>query len=334
MEPILQPGITVPAMTFLAANLGKQVAIGDGRATVLVFCPAHTSDALRQYEMRLEDFASINVKVIIVLDSTGGALVKPAEIGGSTLPLVHDVQIAEEFGVRRATGSLLPSVFVIDEDRLICRVYEGDASDRLPNPAMVLRAIRGLANIPKPAPIKGDDWCLGPREAPVAIIEYSDYQCSHCAQVHQVLEQILPLYAGKMVYVHRHFPLRHSHPLAQLAAEAVEGAGAQGRFWEMHKRLFAHFNDLSHERIIACAQDIGINGEQLALDLEMHTFQHAVEDDFRLALADRVKFPPALFVNRILFEGPRTREAICARINSLLACISSHGENPPPRTNL
>lgn len=325
MKPILEPGITVPAMTFLTANLGKPVAIEDGKVNVLVFCPSTASGDLTQYEIRLDDFASINAKVITVLDSTEGAKDKFAGIGSFTLPLVRDVQVAEEFGVRHATGLLLPSVFVIDEDRLIRRVYEGEVSDRLPNPAMVLRAIRGLGNVPKPAPITGDDWCLGPRDAAVAIIEYGDYQCSHCAQAHQLLEQVLSLYAGKVVYVHRHFPLRHSHPLAQLAAEAVEAAGALGRFWEMHKRLFAHRNDLSPERIITCAQEVGIDREQLVLDLERHTFAHAVEHDFRLALADRVKFPPALFINRILFEGPHTREAICTRVNSLLACITSPG---------
>ena len=71
-------------------------------------------------------------------------------------------------------------------------------------------------------------------------VEYGDYECPHCGQAHHVVKQLRQLMGHRMSFAFRHFPLTTIHPHAQLAAEAAEAAGMQGKFWEMHYILFEH----------------------------------------------------------------------------------------------
>lgn len=303
MKPILQPGITAPAIS--------QLENPSAKLYVLLVCPDSLVSELEKYQEHLSDFEASHADLIIV----SNALVSLPGI--TSLP---DRDLAVQFGACNASGVLLPVAFVVDEERLIRRVYEPTESNTLPNPAAVLRTVRGLASITKPAPVAEDDWCCGSRIAPVVLIEYSDYQCGHCAQGHAILNEILPAYGGAVCLVHRHYPLKHSHPFAQLAAEAAEAAGAQGKFWEMHHALFAHTQELSAECIERCAQEIGLDTQRFARDLESHQFESVVNVAAARARAQKIKFPPVLFINRIPFEGPRTQQSICQVIDRLLAC--------------
>src|SRR5690349_6630969 len=83
------------------------------------------------------------------------------------------------------------------------------------------------------------DHVQGPRGAAVVVIEYGDFQCPICQSVEPAVKQLRALHAADMTFAFRHFPLEDVHPLALMAAEAAEAAGAQGRFWEMHDMLLA-----------------------------------------------------------------------------------------------
>ena len=89
----------------------------------------------------------------------------------------------------------------------------------------------------------------------------------------------------------------------------------------MHTRLFEANSQLEEERLVTYAQEIGLDLAKFADDLHSHHCREAVEEDFRGATRNRIKFPPALFINEILIDGSRTEETIRARIDSLLACI-------------
>ena len=73
----------------------------------------------------------------------------------------------------------------------------------------------------------------------MTLIEYGDYECPYCGQAEVVIRSLLDSFGDDLRYVWRHVPLNDVHPSAQMAAEAAEAAGAQGRFWEMHDRLLA-----------------------------------------------------------------------------------------------
>jgi NhaA family Na+:H+ antiporter len=84
------------------------------------------------------------------------------------------------------------------------------------------------------------DHIMGRADAPVTLVEYGDYECPHCRQVYPVIAALQEALGDRLRYVFRHFPIRTSHPHAQLAAQAAEAAGAQGKYWEMHDLLFNH----------------------------------------------------------------------------------------------
>jgi protein-disulfide isomerase len=84
---------------------------------------------------------------------------------------------------------------------------------------------------------------LGPSDAKVHIVEFSDFQCPACRMAEPPLRNILAAYEGKVRLTFKHFPLERPHPWARPAAVAADCAGRQGRFWEYHHRLY----DAQHE---------------------------------------------------------------------------------------
>src|SRR5208337_2508529 len=87
-------------------------------------------------------------------------------------------------------------------------------------------------------PVNQNDHVVGPANAGVTLVEYGDFECPNCGQAFHAVNILLKHFAGRVRFVYRHYPLREVHSHAELAAEAAEAAGAQGRFWEMHAMLF------------------------------------------------------------------------------------------------
>jgi peroxiredoxin len=337
MSILLQPGITAPAFVLPAANLGREVSFKEyaGKKVVLIFFPAGLEgllvEQLGKYQVAMPDLEQHKALILGISDATKDELKRLGEDQGIEFGLLSDSTpagaISKTYGAFAPDQVVLPSVFVIDEEGLIRRVYESSKYPNLPNPTMVTRAIKKMAGIPKPIPVFPDDWQLGPPDAPVVLIEYADYQCGPCREAYRLLKQIVPLYGDRLLWIHRHLPLRHSHPLAQGAAEAAEAAGAQGKFWDMHDRLFEAEGALEREQLIIYAQDVGLEVDRFTLDLDNRRFRDAVNEDFKLAVRNRIKRPPALFINSLPFEESRSKRAICARIEKLLDCTSAIQES-------
>jgi predicted DsbA family dithiol-disulfide isomerase len=89
-----------------------------------------------------------------------------------------------------------------------------------------------------------------------------------------------------------------------------------------HDRLFEADGALERVQLIEYAREIGLDVDRFTDDLASQRFRDAVNEDFKAALRNKIKLPPALFINGLPLTGPRTQDAICARIDSLLACIS------------
>ena len=121
-----------------------------------------------------------------------------------------------------------------------------------PRPAAAVGQVLNIAG----APFKG------PADAPLTLVEFSDFQCPFCARhFTQTLPQIVQEYidTGKLKYVFRHFPLTNIHPFAFKASEASECANDQGKFWPMHDRLFANQNMLGPQQLTGHATALGLN---------------------------------------------------------------------------
>ena len=102
-------------------------------------------------------------------------------------------------------------------------------------------------------PVGERDHVLGPRTAPLTLVEYGDFECPHCGQAHRVVKELLRRLGRQLRFVFRHFPFTMVHPHAQQAAEAAEAAGAQGQFWEMHDVLFQHQDALDDSDLLVYA---------------------------------------------------------------------------------
>src|SRR5262249_23219909 len=83
----------------------------------------------------------------------------------------------------------------------------------------------------------------GEQNAPITIVEFSDYECPFCSRAEPTVKDVMDLYKGKIRLVYREFPLP-MHPHAQKASEAALCANDQGKFWEMHEKLFANQRSL------------------------------------------------------------------------------------------
>ena len=87
-------------------------------------------------------------------------------------------------------------------------------------------------------PIRPEDHIQGDADAPCILVEYGDYQCPHCGQVHPIVKRLQKHFSQRLRFVFRNFPLNEIHAQAEVAAEAAEFAAAHGKFWEMQDLLF------------------------------------------------------------------------------------------------
>jgi NhaA family Na+:H+ antiporter len=174
-------------------------------------------------------------------------------------------------------------------------------------------------SIPQLKPQVSDrDHIQGPADAPVTFLEYGDYECPHCLQAHSIIGELQERLGDQFCYVFRHFPIRTSHPHAQHAAEAAEAAGAQGKFWEMHNKLFENQDDLSEEKLIEFAAEIGIDVERFTRELQENVYTAKVQEDFRSGVRSGVNGTPTFYVNGERYDGPWDVESLVEEIEKPL----------------
>ncbi|MCW2983250.1 MAG: Na(+)/H(+) antiporter nhaA [Conexibacter sp.] len=147
----------------------------------------------------------------------------------------------------------------------------------------------------------------GPRE----LLEYVDFQCPYCrtaapAIKHAVLDDL----PGKVTLRVRHFPLRDKHPRADATARAAEAAERQGRFWDMHDQLFAHFDDVTDENLRTYAAELGLDVARFDADVADPELIAAIEADRDAGIAAGVTSTPGLFIDGVKYTGFYDREAL------------------------
>lgn len=159
----------------------------------------------------------------------------------------------------------------------------------------------------------------GPEDAPVTIVEFSDYQCPYCKRAEPTVRRVLERYPEQVRFVYRHYPLDRIHPLARPAAEAAACAEAQGRFWDYHEKLFAPDANLETESLNAYAKEIGLDMDRFTRCVEERETRSQVESDVAAGQAAGVGGTPAFFVNGILMSGARPFEDFVGLIEQEIA---------------
>jgi len=197
------------------------------------------------------------------------------------------------------------------------------ATAKLPQPLRI-RALLGTAQLltDLAVPVSEDrDHVRGPEDAPVTLVEYGDFQCPYCGRAEPVVRELLTE-IGDLRYVWRHLPLTDVHPDAQLAAEAAEAAGAQGRFWEMHDLLLWHQDALRPPDLASYAAELGLDVERFSDDLRRHAWTGRVAEDVDSADLSAVSGTPTFFINGVRHQGAYDVETLTAAVRAARARAS------------
>ena len=149
----------------------------------------------------------------------------------------------------------------------------------------------------------------GPAAAPVTIVEFSDFQCPFCGREFPVIEKLMKEYDGKVRLVFRHFPLDF-HPFAEKAAEAGACAADQGKFWELHDKMFSNQQKLAVDDLKGYAKSVGIDSTKFDKCLDSGEKKPQVDDDQKAGAAAGVNGTPAFFINGIFINGAQPYEQI------------------------
>lgn len=157
-------------------------------------------------------------------------------------------------------------------------------------------------------PVKDSDSQKGPKDAKITIIEYSDYQCSHCSKAHQTIEQLFDDYKDKIKLVRKHLALDF-HKDAQKAAEAAECAGDQNKFWQMNEKLFENQKDLSVEKIKEIAKEISLDTKKFNSCLDSGKYEEKVKNQKKEAEELGISGAPFFFINKQVINGAQPYEA-------------------------
>ena len=162
----------------------------------------------------------------------------------------------------------------------------------------------------------------GPANAPVTLVEFSDFQCPYCAIAVSQVEAVLKSHPDNVRLVFKEYPLE-THPQAALAAAAALAAHKQGKFWAMHDALFAHRNDLSRPAIVEMAKQIGLDVKRFEHDWNSTEVKEAVIRDVQDGDRAHVEGTPTIFVNGQRFNGQITAESLGTAIQDELKSKSA-----------
>jgi protein-disulfide isomerase len=176
--------------------------------------------------------------------------------------------------------------------------------------------------------IAADGPTRGPADAPITLVEFSDYECPFCKAAKPVVKQVLDRYPTQVKLVYKNYPIE-SHPKARPAAEAALCANEQGKFWEFHDDLFAKSPQIADEQILAIANALSLDIAKFEECTKTRRFQANVDADVAAGKQAGVAGTPAFFVNGVPLAGGRAVDDFAKVINAELARLNLPVPEPP-----
>jgi protein-disulfide isomerase len=168
-------------------------------------------------------------------------------------------------------------------------------------------------------PVGPQDHTQGDSDATITLVEYGDYECPHCGRAYPIVKRVQQHFGKRLLFVFRNFPLTQAHPHAESAAEAAEFAATQGKFWEMHDRLFEKQDRLGTELYEKLATELGLDPDTLTSSLDAGKFTDHVRTDFMSGVRSGVNGTPTFFINGERYDGSFDYPALVGAINAVLA---------------
>ncbi|HYA17327.1 MAG TPA: thioredoxin domain-containing protein [Bryobacteraceae bacterium] len=191
------------------------------------------------------------------------------------------------------------------------------------NPNDIRAELKKIAEEPPPVlddPVKisiaGDPY-KGPENARMVMVEFSDFQCPYCQKAVAEANKILAAFPKDVKLVFKQFPL-DSHEDAEFGAEAALAAQAQGKFWEMHDRLYGGFPDLSRATVMRYAKQIGLDLNRFTRELDSHKYKDRVHAEEQEGEAAGVGGTPTFYFNGRRYNGAFDLASVAPVIKSQL----------------
>lgn len=172
-------------------------------------------------------------------------------------------------------------------------------------------------------PLEDRDHIQGLISATVVLMKYGDYQCPQSGQAHITIKAMQERLGEQLCFIFRHFPQPDIHPQSQRAAESVEAANAQGKFWEMHHLLFEQQQNLNDADLVQYANQLGLDIPRFLHEFTEHLHAERVQEDIESGRSNGVEKTPTFFIG-VRHEG-------CQNLETLLMTILE--SNTTDRTN-
>ena len=227
---------------------------------------------------------------------------------------------SEKLGVALVLGAFMIAVSVLGASWAVSQSLDR-ATNRLAAITLDLKEGGGAARAPRapsrpgrPDPNKrydielGSAPVLGVESAPVTVVEWSDFQCPFCTRVWPTLEKVREEYGDQVRIVFKHLPLP-MHTKAPGAHAAAEAAHRQGRFCEMHDRIFANPAAIGPEQYGVWAEEIGLDTDQFEVDSQSADVKGRVAADMEQAREVGVTGTPSFFINGRYLSGAQPYES-------------------------
>lgn len=175
----------------------------------------------------------------------------------------------------------------------------------------------------------GGGHIRGKATATVTLVEFGDYQCPSCGFYYPMVEELLKRYPDKVKLEFHHYPLIQVHQHALAAAMAVEAAGDQGKYWEMHDKIYQHQKEWSaaadpETQFLAYANEIGLNANQFIQSVKSPDVERRILEDIKRGSEARVEGTPSFYING------RALNPLPAGVDEFAAVIDSSVLSPAP----
>lgn len=179
------------------------------------------------------------------------------------------------------------------------------------------------ANVSNDVAVTDKDHVKGSGDAPITLVEYSDFQCPACATYYGMIKQLAADFPNDLRIVYRHYPLERIHKNAFAAARAAEAAGVQGRFWDMHDLLFEKQDEFTQstnteELFRAYAASLDLNTEQFMKDFSDSATEKKIRQDMTMGNAIDLQGTPTFTLNGEKIDNPLSIEEFARLINEQL----------------
>jgi protein-disulfide isomerase len=175
-------------------------------------------------------------------------------------------------------------------------------------------------------------FARGPEDAPVTIVEFTDFQCPYCKGVVPTLKELITKYSDRVRWVFRDFPIAGLHPEAQLVHEAARCAGEQGKFWLYHDLAFERAPAHAPAQLREYAAEVGANVATFSQCLDSHKHRAAVAADIETGTKLGVTGTPTFFVNGALLVGNQPPAEFQRVVERELARTTAAAPPLPPTT--